>query len=483
MMGLGCDPSGRGGRAGRVAGEDRCDAGTSRWRPSRASRCCGRRPPALGRSRRTRPWRRRRPRRPSRRAATTTSSPAPPATATGPRRSWTPRTGCRAGTPRATWSPCHAPASPGAGSCAASSSRTSRPSSARRGPPGSHWSRSPATGATTARHGRSRTGSGRRGTRRRSAARRAPATRSTSSGRRSTSRAGPAWNRGTSSGSTSPTARWLAANAWRYGFVMSYPEGEDARSCYHHEPWHYRYVGRDVAAAVHAAGVPLRAYLWTARATAPPPRRPPAGRRGRPGGHGCLGRHHPDGIALVGASPSPTPTPPADPERRAPAQRPRDPRVRCPSMGSAGSAGRVPGAADVQVGRQVPATGVRHPEGPGPESARRVPPHDEVALGGRGRHAHDPPLAADRRVARVARHRHRHALAGAEVDGCAPREDGVEGRGSRRSGRSGSRSAPAPGRALPPVCPAGPVCTRAARSGPARRSARPAPAGRGLRRR
>ncbi len=41
------------------------------------------------------------------------------------------------------------------------------------------------------------------------------------------------------------TGAWLRSNAWRYGFVLSYPAGGTARSCYAYEPWHYRWVGRD----------------------------------------------------------------------------------------------------------------------------------------------------------------------------------------------------------------------------------------------
>jgi zinc D-Ala-D-Ala carboxypeptidase len=55
---------------------------------------------------------------------------------------------------------------------------------------------------------------------------------------------------------------WLAANAWRFGWVMSYPRGAIGVSCYRYEPWHYRYVGRDAAAAIHADGVTLREWLW-----------------------------------------------------------------------------------------------------------------------------------------------------------------------------------------------------------------------------
>ena len=60
-------------------------------------------------------------------------------------------------------------------------------------------------------------------------------------------------------------ARWLSANAWRFGWVQSYPPGAEKQTCYAGEPWHYRYVGRNVAAEVHASGVTLRAWLWLHR--------------------------------------------------------------------------------------------------------------------------------------------------------------------------------------------------------------------------
>ena len=59
-----------------------------------------------------------------------------------------------------------------------------------------------------------------------------------------------------------PTGAWLAVNAWRYGFVMSYPAGMRSRTCYTDEPWHYRYVGREEAAAIHEAGIAPRDFLW-----------------------------------------------------------------------------------------------------------------------------------------------------------------------------------------------------------------------------
>ncbi len=36
---------------------------------------------------------------------------------------------------------------------------------------------------------------------------------------------------------------WLAENAWRFGFSLSYPDGYEAITGYMYESWHYRYVG------------------------------------------------------------------------------------------------------------------------------------------------------------------------------------------------------------------------------------------------
>lgn len=44
---------------------------------------------------------------------------------------------------------------------------------------------------------------------------------------------------------------WLAANAYRFGFVLRYPKGETPTTGYSFEPWHFRYVGRDLAKVMH----------------------------------------------------------------------------------------------------------------------------------------------------------------------------------------------------------------------------------------
>jgi D-alanyl-D-alanine carboxypeptidase len=62
--------------------------------------------------------------------------------------------------------------------------------------------------------------------------------------------------------SSTPAGAWTKANAWRFGFVLSYPRGKNEVTCYGYEPWHFRYVGRTLAAKVHESGLTLREFLW-----------------------------------------------------------------------------------------------------------------------------------------------------------------------------------------------------------------------------
>ncbi len=59
-----------------------------------------------------------------------------------------------------------------------------------------------------------------------------------------------------------PAGAWMRENSWRYGFLLSYPRGMSEETCYDYEPWHFRYVGRELAAAVHESDRSLRRYLW-----------------------------------------------------------------------------------------------------------------------------------------------------------------------------------------------------------------------------
>jgi len=80
-----------------------------------------------------------------------------------------------------------------------------------------------------------------------------------------------------------PAGTWMRHHAWKYGFVRSYPPKEQDVSCYASESWHYRYVGRGLAAAIHASGLTTREYLWSNFTTAvvpavtPRPTRTPHG--------------------------------------------------------------------------------------------------------------------------------------------------------------------------------------------------------------
>lgn len=47
---------------------------------------------------------------------------------------------------------------------------------------------------------------------------------------------------------STPAYAWLLANAYKYGFVLSYPENN---AYYVFEPWHWRFVGKDLAEYLH----------------------------------------------------------------------------------------------------------------------------------------------------------------------------------------------------------------------------------------
>lgn len=62
-------------------------------------------------------------------------------------------------------------------------------------------------------------------------------------------------------GRESVEGAWMASHAWEYGFVMSYPSESQANTCFSYEPWHYRWIGREAAAAQRASGLELRQFL------------------------------------------------------------------------------------------------------------------------------------------------------------------------------------------------------------------------------
>lgn len=45
--------------------------------------------------------------------------------------------------------------------------------------------------------------------------------------------------------------KWVATNAYKYGFIIRYPAGKQAITGYKYEPWHIRFVGTELATEMH----------------------------------------------------------------------------------------------------------------------------------------------------------------------------------------------------------------------------------------
>lgn len=63
---------------------------------------------------------------------------------------------------------------------------------------------------------------------------------------------------------TTQTQQWLMEHSWKYGFILRYPEGTTDITGIIYEPWHYRYVGREIAAELFELGITLEEYLGAA---------------------------------------------------------------------------------------------------------------------------------------------------------------------------------------------------------------------------
>ena len=57
-------------------------------------------------------------------------------------------------------------------------------------------------------------------------------------------------------------AIWLDKNCYKYGFIVRYPKGKDEYTGYEYEPWHLRYVGKELAKKIHdLGGISLEEYF------------------------------------------------------------------------------------------------------------------------------------------------------------------------------------------------------------------------------
>ena len=58
-----------------------------------------------------------------------------------------------------------------------------------------------------------------------------------------------------------PAQQWLMENSWKYGFILRYPKDTTDSTGIIYEPWHYRYVGKEVAKEIHDLGITLEEYI------------------------------------------------------------------------------------------------------------------------------------------------------------------------------------------------------------------------------
>jgi D-alanyl-D-alanine carboxypeptidase len=49
--------------------------------------------------------------------------------------------------------------------------------------------------------------------------------------------------------------KWLAENAWRFGYLLRYPADKVDVTGFTYEPWHYRFIGETLATEMHNEGV------------------------------------------------------------------------------------------------------------------------------------------------------------------------------------------------------------------------------------
>ena len=50
-------------------------------------------------------------------------------------------------------------------------------------------------------------------------------------------------------------------NSYKYGFIVRYPKNNSQITGYKEEPWHIRYLGRDIATKVHDKNITYDEYV------------------------------------------------------------------------------------------------------------------------------------------------------------------------------------------------------------------------------
>ncbi|MGP4038307.1 M15 family metallopeptidase [Gracilibacillus sp. D59] len=55
--------------------------------------------------------------------------------------------------------------------------------------------------------------------------------------------------------------QWLKDHAHEHGFIIRYPEGKEDITGYSYEPWHLRYVGKEIATEIYQSKITLEEYF------------------------------------------------------------------------------------------------------------------------------------------------------------------------------------------------------------------------------
>lgn len=63
---------------------------------------------------------------------------------------------------------------------------------------------------------------------------------------------------------STPEGQWIAANSYKFGFIVRYQKNNQTLTGYEYEPWHVRYVGKDLAGQIISGNQTLEQFFGLA---------------------------------------------------------------------------------------------------------------------------------------------------------------------------------------------------------------------------
>ena len=57
-----------------------------------------------------------------------------------------------------------------------------------------------------------------------------------------------------------PEGEWLRNRSWEFGYILRYPKGKEKITGYDYEPWHFRYLGPELAENIYWMGITYDEY-------------------------------------------------------------------------------------------------------------------------------------------------------------------------------------------------------------------------------